>query len=121
MEPVLQPEYKLLLHCISADCKENFNTVQNIEELAYNALSFVWNIHEEAKVQTACGRDRGSLGPQQSCSLLPEPQHAPPASQLTDGVSNPNNAIPVAPGSVCLPGQWGRTLCFSVCLSIAIS
>uniref|UniRef100_A0A8C4TPK6 Grainyhead like transcription factor 3 n=1 Tax=Falco tinnunculus TaxID=100819 RepID=A0A8C4TPK6_FALTI len=32
-----------------ADCKENFNTVQNIEELAYNALSFVWNIHEEAK------------------------------------------------------------------------
>ncbi|KAJ7416624.1 grainyhead like transcription factor 3 [Willisornis vidua] len=33
-----------------ADCKENFNTVQNIEELAYNALSFVWNIHEEAKV-----------------------------------------------------------------------
>ncbi|XP_057241582.1 grainyhead-like protein 3 homolog, partial [Malurus melanocephalus] len=33
-----------------ADCKENFNTVQNIEELAYNALSFVWNVHEEAKV-----------------------------------------------------------------------
>lgn len=38
---------------LAADCKENFNTVQNIEELAYNALSFVWNIHEEAKVQTA--------------------------------------------------------------------
>ncbi|XP_038614282.1 grainyhead-like protein 3 homolog [Tachyglossus aculeatus] len=33
-----------------ADCKENFNTVQNIEEVAYNALSFVWNVHEEAKV-----------------------------------------------------------------------
>ncbi|XP_077193736.1 grainyhead-like protein 3 homolog [Paroedura picta] len=33
-----------------ADCKENFNTVQHIEEVAYNALSFVWNIHEEAKV-----------------------------------------------------------------------
>uniref|UniRef100_F6Z1D6 Grainyhead like transcription factor 3 n=1 Tax=Ornithorhynchus anatinus TaxID=9258 RepID=F6Z1D6_ORNAN len=32
-----------------ADCKENFNTVQNIEEVAYNALSFVWNVHEEAK------------------------------------------------------------------------
>lgn len=66
----MQQEYKLLMHCISADCKENFNTVQNIEELAYNALSFVWNIHEEAKVQTACGRDVGSLGPQQNCSLL---------------------------------------------------
>uniref|UniRef100_A0A8C5WYH4 Grainyhead like transcription factor 3 n=1 Tax=Laticauda laticaudata TaxID=8630 RepID=A0A8C5WYH4_LATLA len=33
-----------------ADCKENFNTVQHIEEVAYNALSFVWNIAEEAKV-----------------------------------------------------------------------
>uniref|UniRef100_A0A2K6G763 Grainyhead like transcription factor 3 n=1 Tax=Propithecus coquereli TaxID=379532 RepID=A0A2K6G763_PROCO len=33
-----------------ADCKENFNTVQHIEEVAYNALSFVWNVNEEAKV-----------------------------------------------------------------------
>ncbi|XP_067389781.1 grainyhead-like protein 3 homolog [Emydura macquarii macquarii] len=33
-----------------ADCKENFNTVQHIEEVAYNALSFVWNANEEAKV-----------------------------------------------------------------------
>ncbi|KAI4544697.1 hypothetical protein MJG53_002432 [Ovis ammon polii x Ovis aries] len=33
-----------------ADCKENFNTVQHIEEVAYNALSFMWNVHEEAKV-----------------------------------------------------------------------
>ncbi|ERE82305.1 putative grainyhead-like protein 3 like protein [Cricetulus griseus] len=33
-----------------ADCKENFNTVQRIEEVAYNALSFVWNVNEEAKV-----------------------------------------------------------------------
>lgn len=39
-----------LVKCISADCKENFNTVQNIEEVAYNALSFMWNINEEAKV-----------------------------------------------------------------------
>lgn len=35
---------------VSADCKENFNTVQHIEEVAYNALSFVWNVNEEAKV-----------------------------------------------------------------------
>ncbi|XP_029427176.1 grainyhead-like protein 3 homolog isoform X2 [Rhinatrema bivittatum] len=33
-----------------ADYKENFNTVQHIEEVAYNALSFVWNINEEAKL-----------------------------------------------------------------------
>ncbi|EMP28042.1 Grainyhead-like protein 3 like protein [Chelonia mydas] len=33
-----------------ADCKENFNTVQHIDEMAYNALSFVWNANEEAKV-----------------------------------------------------------------------
>lgn len=35
---------------VSADCKENFNTVQHIEEVAYNALSFMWNVTEEAKV-----------------------------------------------------------------------
>lgn len=46
-----QPQFEVLPPCLAADCKENFNTVQNIEELAYNALSFVWNIHEEAKVQ----------------------------------------------------------------------
>uniref|UniRef100_A0A8C8VR19 Grainyhead like transcription factor 3 n=1 Tax=Pelusios castaneus TaxID=367368 RepID=A0A8C8VR19_9SAUR len=33
-----------------ADCKENFNTVQHIEEVAYNALSFMWNANQEAKV-----------------------------------------------------------------------
>ncbi|KAG8451463.1 hypothetical protein GDO86_003605 [Hymenochirus boettgeri] len=33
-----------------ADYKENCNTVENIEEVAYNALSFVWNINEEAKI-----------------------------------------------------------------------
>uniref|UniRef100_I3N6V7 Grainyhead like transcription factor 3 n=1 Tax=Ictidomys tridecemlineatus TaxID=43179 RepID=I3N6V7_ICTTR len=35
---------------VSADCKENFNTVQHIEEVAYNALSFMWNVTEEAKI-----------------------------------------------------------------------
>lgn len=63
-----QPQYELLLPCLPADCKENFNTVQNIEELAYNALSFVWNVHEEAKVQSAM---EGSWGwSSQSCSSL---------------------------------------------------
>lgn len=46
---------------VSADCKENFNTVQHIEEVAYNALSFVWNVNEEAKV-SAGGMARTGLG-----------------------------------------------------------
>nr|DBA33609.1 TPA: hypothetical protein GDO54_001262 [Pyxicephalus adspersus] len=33
-----------------ADYKENCNTVESIDEVAYNALSFVWNINEEAKI-----------------------------------------------------------------------
>ncbi|KAG9469429.1 hypothetical protein GDO78_020517 [Eleutherodactylus coqui] len=33
-----------------ADYKENCNTVESIEEVAYNALSFVWNTNEEAKI-----------------------------------------------------------------------
>ncbi|XP_068125091.1 grainyhead-like protein 3 homolog [Hyperolius riggenbachi] len=33
-----------------ADYKENCNTVESIEEVAYNALSFVWNVNEEAKI-----------------------------------------------------------------------
>lgn len=33
-----------------ADYKEVFNGISNIEEVAFNALSFVWNPSEEAKV-----------------------------------------------------------------------
>ncbi|XP_074548374.1 grainyhead-like protein 3 homolog isoform X2 [Halichoeres trimaculatus] len=33
-----------------ADYKEVFNGISNIEEVAFNALSFVWNPNEEAKV-----------------------------------------------------------------------
>uniref|UniRef100_A0A672PIY9 Grainyhead-like protein 2 homolog n=1 Tax=Sinocyclocheilus grahami TaxID=75366 RepID=A0A672PIY9_SINGR len=33
-----------------ADYKESFNTIGNIEEIAYNAVSFTWDINEEAKV-----------------------------------------------------------------------
>lgn len=50
---------------LSADCKENFNTVQHIEEVAYNALSFVWNVNEEAKVSEGLRRvtGKGLMGP----------------------------------------------------------
>ncbi|XP_036191265.1 grainyhead-like protein 1 homolog isoform X2 [Myotis myotis] len=36
--------------CIDiADYKESFNTISNIEEIAYNAISFTWDINDEAK------------------------------------------------------------------------
>lgn len=37
-----------MLH--AADYKESFNTISNIEEIAYNAISFTWDINDEAKV-----------------------------------------------------------------------
>ncbi|XP_012993124.1 grainyhead-like protein 1 homolog isoform X5 [Esox lucius] len=37
--------------CIDiADYKESFNTISNIEEISYNAISFTWDINEEAKI-----------------------------------------------------------------------
>uniref|UniRef100_UPI00398EDB5F grainyhead-like protein 1 homolog n=1 Tax=Pristiophorus japonicus TaxID=55135 RepID=UPI00398EDB5F len=33
-----------------ADYKESFNTISNIEEIAYNAISFTWDINDEAKI-----------------------------------------------------------------------
>ncbi|XP_043939156.1 grainyhead-like protein 3 homolog isoform X3 [Protopterus annectens] len=33
-----------------ADYKERFNVVSDVEEVAYNALSFMWDVNEEAKV-----------------------------------------------------------------------
>ncbi|KAL8181837.1 UNVERIFIED_CONTAM: Grainyhead-like protein 2 [Gekko kuhli] len=32
-----------------ADYKESFNTIGHIEEIAYNAVSFTWDVNEEAK------------------------------------------------------------------------
>lgn len=39
------------LFVFPADYKESFNTIGNIEEIAYNAISFTWDVNEEAKVQ----------------------------------------------------------------------
>ncbi|RVE57268.1 hypothetical protein OJAV_G00214580 [Oryzias javanicus] len=33
-----------------ADYKESFNTIDNIEEISYNAISFTWDTNEEAKI-----------------------------------------------------------------------
>jgi hypothetical protein len=40
--------FLLVVHI--ADYKESFNTISNIEEIAYNAISFTWDINDEAKV-----------------------------------------------------------------------
>lgn len=36
---------------LAADYKESFNTIGNIEEIAFNAVSFTWDVNEEAKVR----------------------------------------------------------------------
>ncbi|XP_067840362.1 grainyhead-like protein 1 homolog [Heptranchias perlo] len=37
--------------CIDiADYKESFNTISNIEEIAFNAISFTWDINDKAKI-----------------------------------------------------------------------
>lgn len=42
---------KFLFFCVTADYKESFNTIGNIEEISYNAISFTWDTNEEAKVR----------------------------------------------------------------------
>ncbi|KAL0598955.1 Grainyhead-like protein 2-like protein [Plecturocebus cupreus] len=39
------------------DYKESFNTIGNIEEIAYNAVSFTWDVNEEAKDQEDTRKD----------------------------------------------------------------
>ncbi|CAJ0967803.1 unnamed protein product [Ranitomeya imitator] len=41
--------------CIDiADYKESFNTISNIEEIAYNAISFTWDLNDEGKFPRNC-------------------------------------------------------------------
>lgn len=37
-------------YSFTADYKEVYSGISNIEEVAFNALSFIWNPTEEAKV-----------------------------------------------------------------------
>lgn len=41
----------LILTLYAADYKESFSTIGNVEEIAYNAVSFTWDVSEEAKVK----------------------------------------------------------------------
>lgn len=36
----------------AADYKERFSTIGNVEDIAYNAVSFTWDVREKAKVIT---------------------------------------------------------------------
>lgn len=45
----------------TADYKESFNTIGNIEEISYNAISFTWDTSEEAKVRDQPKFDKSSL------------------------------------------------------------
>lgn len=48
-----------LFFSFQADYKEVFSGISNIEEVAFNALSFVWNPTEEAKVNTPLSPKEG--------------------------------------------------------------
>lgn len=48
--PAQQIENEHLLFSFPADYKEVYSGISNIEEVAFNALSFFWNPTEEAKV-----------------------------------------------------------------------
>lgn len=44
----------LIFELHAADYKESFSTIGNVEEIAYNAVTFTWDVGEEAKVRTFC-------------------------------------------------------------------
>lgn len=50
----LTPNFSCFLRLPSADYKESFN-IGNVEEIAYNAVSFTWDVNEEAKVRGGGG------------------------------------------------------------------
>lgn len=41
----------MILYRHAADYKESFSTIGNVEEIAYNAVTFTWNVSEDAKVR----------------------------------------------------------------------
>lgn len=51
---------RVFLSLHPADYKESFSTIGNVEEIAYNAVSFTWDVSEEAKVRASSSR--GVLG-----------------------------------------------------------
>ena len=62
-----------------ADYKESFNTIGNVEEIAYNAVSFTWDLTEEAKVKRNQSKD-SSLIWAEARHNEPNPNHTAPLS-----------------------------------------
>ncbi len=44
-------QFSLISTLYAADYKESISTIGNVEEIAYNAVSFTWDVSEEAKVK----------------------------------------------------------------------
>ncbi|KAM4632853.1 grainyhead-like protein 1 homolog [Polymixia lowei] len=54
-----------------ADYKESFNTISNIEELAYNAVSFTWDSRTEARIFVSVNCLSTDFSPQKGVRGLP--------------------------------------------------
>uniref|UniRef100_A0A8C4ZI97 Grainyhead-like protein 2 homolog n=1 Tax=Gadus morhua TaxID=8049 RepID=A0A8C4ZI97_GADMO len=54
-----------------ADYKESFNTIGNVEEIAYNAVSFTWDLTEEAKVFISVNSLSTDFSPQKGVKGTP--------------------------------------------------
>ena len=69
----------LFLSSFLADYKESFNTIGNVEEIAYNAVSFTWDLTEEAKVKGNQCKD-GYFRRAEAIHNEPNPHHTAPLS-----------------------------------------
>ncbi|KAM9851528.1 grainyhead-like protein 2 homolog isoform 2-T2 [Aulostomus maculatus] len=54
-----------------ADCKERFSRIENVEEIAYNAVSFTWDATEEAKVSISVNCLSTDFTPQKGVKGMP--------------------------------------------------
>ncbi|KAM6953949.1 grainyhead-like protein 1 homolog [Aplochiton taeniatus] len=58
--------------CIDiADYKESFNTISNIDEIAYNAISFTWDTKDEARIFVSVNCLSTDFSPQKGVRGLP--------------------------------------------------
>ncbi|CAL8314172.1 unnamed protein product [Lota lota] len=59
-------------HCLDiADYKESFNTISKMEEIAYNAVSFTWDIKNEARIFISVNCLSTDFSPQKGVRGLP--------------------------------------------------
>ncbi|XP_030201428.1 grainyhead-like protein 1 homolog [Gadus morhua] len=59
-------------HCLDiADYKESFNTISKMEEIAYNAVSFTWDVKNEARIFISVNCLSTDFSPQKGVRGLP--------------------------------------------------